>query len=198
MEGPEPTQPDPAAAAPATDLSGVPKLVDQLVREYFMFIVVGVLVVWLLWSRVRNKLEDVKSQATHRSAKITDEDRLERMLAARERQQQYVTEATKRDAEEREAKRKRELEEREAKLAAAKAKAADPGTGRTLGGGDGAAPQPPAPGGTLPRGEFMARLPRLSGGEGYERDTTRPSYTPGGGGGYRPSGFRPPPGGGGG
>jgi hypothetical protein len=141
---------------------------ETLVREYLLFVVISAGALYYLWTRFQQYLEDRKAVPPP-PAEVQQQQRIEAMRAARERQQAYVTELSKQDEEVRKIKQAKELEERFQRAEALRRE------------NEATAQQGGAP---------LGRLPKLPGGS---RDTFRPSYT----GSDRPSRYTPSaPGGG--
>ena len=116
------------------------------------------------------------------------------MREARLRQQAYVTNATRQDAELRAQRKAQEIAEKAAKQAAANGQQEVASAHHKHDNDDAQdkKKKPSADGNSsgTTRAEFMERLPTLPGAG--QRDTYRPSYGGGGGSGsYRPTGFKP-------
>jgi Sec-independent protein translocase protein TatA len=144
-------------------------VIEGFLRQYWTFIIAAIALVYFGAKKLKDLREDT---AASRAAKRVDraataEDRAEAIRLARERQQQYVAEQSKKDEEVRKQKQAEALEERMRRAEAA-------GT-KTGGSRVGSAAEEQGP---------LSKLPRLPGGS---RDTYQPTSTGGGGGGYRPS-----------
>ena len=172
---------EPTPAFPPGGSSAIPdaNTIENFIRQYFMFLLVGAAVLYVFWGRMTRKVEDWRSASQSSKARLSDAEQLAALREARLRQQQYVSECTERDAEVRKAKKAQELEQKLALSNEARLRR----EAEQLGRGPSSAP---TLGGDAAQGP-MARLPKLPGGS---RDTFRPSYQPNGGhtAGYRPSG----------
>lgn len=147
---------------------------------------------------VRASQNASKQRYGRSSAELTPEEMREQMREARLRQQAYVTNATKRDAEARTERKSHETAEKIAKQALANgqevASSSKKDDDQSNDDKKKKPINPPNNNGAGSRVEFMERLPTLSGGT---RDTFRPSYPEGGSSSYRPTGFQRKGGGGG-
>jgi hypothetical protein len=146
------------------------QMIDALLREYWTFIVAALLLCYFGARQLKGALEDRAGgqAAAAVTAAASAEERAEAIRIAREKQQAYVAEQTKKDAELRKERQHRELEERARKAEEIRNARASKQSGTA--GDDGP----------------LSRLPRLPGGS---RDSYQPSTQQGGnsGGGYRPS-----------
>ncbi len=148
---------------------------NSFVRGNAHVLLIALVVLFFAARRAAAWWRDQRSLAAVRAVpRVSDETIAEGLRAARERQMLAAREAAKRDAELKERQRREELAERERRAAEARATA-----GATAGD---SAPQTELP--------FQSRLPTLPSGAGYRPSSDWSSG--GGGGGYRPTGFRRP------
>lgn len=164
-------------------------VIERFLRDNIGAVVIGAIVMYVIWTRVVAQYQSMQANKEQASARLSDEELRQSVLRARQRQQAYIAEQTKLDAEVR---RQREEHEREER-----ARIAEEIQMKKLQGPTTASPaQPPRPA-TAPqqvptpqseqqRGP-LSRLPKLPGGE---RDSYRPStvQSSGNGGHYKPSG----------
>ena len=142
------------------------------------------------WSDAASKRRHGTSRS---STELSEEEMREQIREARLRQQAYVTNATRQDAELRAQRKAQEIAEKAAKQAAANGQQEVASAHHKHDNDDAQdkKKKPSADGNSsgTTRAEFMERLPTLPGGG--QRDTYRPSYGGGGGSGsYRPTGFK--------
>jgi hypothetical protein len=165
-----------AASSPSPP--ALAQTVEIFIRTNIMFILFGLLAAYYLFNKCRERMQEWQSAGERRNVRLSEDELRESVLRARMKQQEYITEQTKKDTEARKLKQEQELQERIRAAEAAKAQRLGDGTsGHRLGDGS---PGPDAPSGPL------SRLPKLPGGE---RSSYRPSTVGNGNGGhYQPSG----------
>eukprot|EP00672_Neobodo_designis_P015889 CAMPEP_0174835480 /NCGR_PEP_ID=MMETSP1114-20130205/5428_1 /TAXON_ID=312471 /ORGANISM="Neobodo designis, Strain CCAP 1951/1" /LENGTH=162 /DNA_ID=CAMNT_0016069429 /DNA_START=39 /DNA_END=527 /DNA_ORIENTATION=- len=146
--------------------------IESFVRANWTFVIAALLAGYFGIQYLRTMLQDRAGRKETERIRdvVTEEERAERVRAARERQQAYVAEQTKKDEELRRERQQRELEEKILKSQAAQAARNARGAGNTTGGSNQDGP--------------LSKLPRLPGGS---RDSYEPTSTGGGSCGYRPS-----------